>query len=95
MNIFFEKVTVSKPAASRNSSIEAFVVCQNYKQPDGYIPQKINSMVDDISIIANETDSEVNKLIVPFMVCGDLRGYDSDMSYSLIVSQLISLNILF
>lgn len=86
MNIFFEKVTVTKPAASRNSSIEAFVVCQNYKKPEGYIPQKINSMIEDVSIIVKETDSEVNKIIVPFMVCGDLRGYDSDMSYSLIVS---------
>lgn len=81
--IFFEKVSIAKPASSRNSSIEAFVVCQNYQPPDGYIPQKINPMIDDIEIIANETGSEVNRQIIPFIVCGDLRGYDSDMSYSL------------
>ncbi|CRL02406.1 CLUMA_CG015209, isoform A [Clunio marinus] len=83
LSIFFKKVAIAKPASSRNSSIEAFVVCQDYQPPDGYIPQKINPMVDDIEIIANETGSEVNRQIIPFIVCGDLRGYDSDMSYPL------------
>lgn len=82
LSIFFEKVSIAKPASSRNSSIEAFVVCQNYQPPDGYIPQKINPMVDGIDVIANETGSEVNRKIIPFIVCGDLRG-DSDMTYSL------------
>lgn len=81
LSIFFEKVTIAKPASSRNSSIEAFVVCQNYQPPAGYIPQKINPMIDDIRTIANETGSEVNRKVIPFIVCGDLRGYDSDMSY--------------
>lgn len=81
LSIFFEKVSIAKPASSRNSSIEAFVVCQNYQPPEGYIPQKINPMFDDIKIIAEETGSEVNRKIIPFIVCGDLRGYDSDMSY--------------
>lgn len=40
-------------------------------------------MFDDIEIIANETGSEVNRQIIPFLICGDLRGYDSDMSYPL------------
>lgn len=83
LSIFFEKVSIAKPASSRNSSIEAFVVCQNYQPPDNYIAQKINPMVDDIKIIAEETESEVNRKIIPFIVCGDLRGYDSDMSYQL------------
>lgn len=39
----------------------------------------------DVKIIVSETESPVNKLIIPFVVCGDLRGYDSDMSYSLLV----------
>lgn len=81
--IFFEKVSIAKPASSRNSSIEAFVVCQNYQPPDGYVAQKINPMIEDVEIIANETRSQVNRKIIPFVVCGDLRGYDSDMSYPL------------
>ncbi len=81
--LFFEKVSIAKPASSRNSSIEAFVVCLNYQPPDGYIAQNINPMIDDVEIIANETESKVNHKIIPFIVCGDLRGYDSDMSYPL------------
>lgn len=83
LSIFFEKVSIAKPASSRNSSIEAFVVCQNYQPPEGYIPQNINPMIDDVHVIANETGSDVNRKIIPFIVCGDLRGYDADMSYSL------------
>lgn len=91
LRIFFEKVSIAKPASSRNSSIEAFVVCQTYKPPEGYIPQMINPMLDDVQKIAGETESEVNRSIIPFIVCGDLRGYDSDMSYSLNVI-LLALN---
>lgn len=85
LKIFFEKVCITKPASSRNSSIEAFVVCQHFNPPDGYIPQMINPMMDDVKLIASETDSPVNRQIIPFIVCGDLRGFDSDMSYSLLV----------
>lgn len=93
LKIFFEKVSIAKPASSRNSSIEAFVVCQNYQPPEGYIPQMINPMIDDVRIVANETESHVNRLIIPFIVCGDLRGFDSDMSYSLLVNTSQSLRV--
>jgi tRNA (cytidine32/guanosine34-2'-O)-methyltransferase len=86
LSIFFEKVSIAKPASSRNSSIEAFVVCENYQPPDGYIPQKINSLIDDISVIANETGSKVNKQVNGTLPSGipcdlfsrfDLRSYHS------------------
>ena len=80
LSIFFEKVSIAKPTSSRNSSIEAFVVCQNYQPPDNYVPQKINPMIDDLEVIREITDSEVNRNIISFVVCGDLRSYDSDMS---------------
>ena len=83
LSIFFEKVSIAKPTSSRNSSIEAFVVCQNYQPPYNFIPQKINPLIDDLKIITEMTESEVNRNIIPFVVCGDLRSYDSDMSYPL------------
>uniref|UniRef100_A0A182N6H5 Putative tRNA (cytidine(32)/guanosine(34)-2'-O)-methyltransferase n=1 Tax=Anopheles dirus TaxID=7168 RepID=A0A182N6H5_9DIPT len=83
LRIFFERVTIAKPPSSRNSSIEAFVVCQDYQPPEGYVPQLINPMLDDVRQIACETDSPVNRALIPFVVCGDLREFDSDMSYSL------------
>lgn len=50
------------------------------------MPQLIDPMRDDIQLILDETESKVNKTLIPFIVCGDLRGYDSDMSYPLNVS---------
>jgi len=82
LRIFFEKVSIAKPASSRNSSIEAFVVCQNYSPPEGYVPQMINPMIDDVMLVTKDSP-EINKLLIPFVVCGDLRGFDSDMSYKL------------
>lgn len=83
LRIFFKRVSIAKPASSRNSSIEAFVVCEGYKAPDGYVPQMIDPMVNDVQLIALQSESPVNRAIVPFVVCGDLRNFDSDMSYSL------------
>lgn len=85
LRVFFKKVSIAKPASSRNSSIEAFVVCEDYSPPDGYVPQMIDPMVNDVKVIAEDTESPVNRCIVPFVVCGDLRNFDSDMSYSLTV----------
>lgn len=36
LRIMFEKVTVAKPRSSRASSIEAFVVCENFQPPKGF-----------------------------------------------------------
>ena len=41
LRLFFENVTVAKPKSSRNSSIEAFVVCQNYQPPKGKVIRQI------------------------------------------------------
>ncbi|GBP23222.1 hypothetical protein EVAR_82387_1 [Eumeta japonica] len=79
---FFEFVTVTKPRSSRNSSIEAFVVCQNYKPPQGYKPTMANPLLDNQHCVFNEFDGP-NRIIVPFNICGDLSAYDSDTSYSL------------
>lgn len=81
---FFEFVTVSKPRSSRNSSIEAFVVCQNYKPPEGYVPNMVNPLLDHKYCDFNQFTG-VNRFIVPFNACGDLSAYDSDKSYPLLL----------
>lgn len=85
LKIFFERVSIAKPASSRNSSIEAFVVCQQYRPPVGYTPQMINPM-QSTAVQFDSDDgemSDVNRLVIPFIVCGDLRGFDADKTYGL------------
>jgi tRNA (cytidine32/guanosine34-2'-O)-methyltransferase len=36
LRIMFEKVTVAKPRSSRASSVEAFVVCEGFRPPEGF-----------------------------------------------------------
>jgi len=82
LRIFFPVVTVAKPRSSRNSSIEAFVVCQNYSPPEGYVPTMVNPLLDHSYTDFNQLEG-VNRIIVPFLACGDLSAYDSDRTYGL------------
>ncbi|KAK4871678.1 hypothetical protein RN001_015802 [Aquatica leii] len=68
---FFKEVTIAKPMSSRNSSIEAFVVCLDYS-PTGFDAPSINSFF---------TEDTVN--IVPFVACGEENAFDSDTTYPL------------
>lgn len=76
LKVFFKTVTCAKPASSRNSSVEAFVVCEGFSLPEGYIP----SMEPLLDYPAIDYEGQF-KEIVPFVACGDLSGYDSDMTY--------------
>jgi len=82
LRLFFPSVTVAKPRSSRNSSIEAFVVCQGYAPPPGYIPTMANPLLDHSYTDFNELEG-INRVIVPFLACGDLSAYDSDRTYNL------------
>jgi tRNA (cytidine32/guanosine34-2'-O)-methyltransferase len=82
LKVFFEEVVVSKPKASRNSSIEAFVVCRRFNPPVGYVPTMSEPLLDHSYGESNQLTG-VNRAIVPFVACGDLSGYDADMSYDL------------
>lgn len=46
MKIFFPEVMICKPRSSRNSSIESFIVCQNYSPPQGYKPTMANPLLN-------------------------------------------------
>lgn len=82
LRIFFPLVTLAKPRSSRNSSIEAFVVCQGYSPPPGYVPTMSNPLLDHTYTDFNQLEG-INRVIVPFLACGDLSAYDSDRTYNL------------
>uniref|UniRef100_A0A3Q3XFY8 Putative tRNA (cytidine(32)/guanosine(34)-2'-O)-methyltransferase n=1 Tax=Mola mola TaxID=94237 RepID=A0A3Q3XFY8_MOLML len=83
LKIFFTGVTCAKPRSSRNSSIEAFVVCQNYSPPEGYVPNMSNPLLDhSYDVDFNQLEGP-NRVIVPFLACGDLSAFDSDRTYPL------------
>lgn len=83
LRVFFSNVLCAKPRSSRNSSIEAFAVCQGYDPPEGFLPDLTKPLLD------HSYDPDLNQLdgptrvIVPFVACGDLSSYDSDRSYPL------------
>uniref|UniRef100_A0A672IYJ8 Putative tRNA (cytidine(32)/guanosine(34)-2'-O)-methyltransferase n=1 Tax=Salarias fasciatus TaxID=181472 RepID=A0A672IYJ8_SALFA len=83
LKIFFSGVTCAKPRSSRNSSIEAFVVCQNYRPPEGYVPNMSNPLLDHCYDVDFNQLEGPNRTIVPFLACGDLSAFDSDRTYPL------------
>ncbi|KAJ2690046.1 tRNA (uridine-2'-O-)-methyltransferase trm7 [Coemansia spiralis] len=82
LKIFFRTVHVAKPRSSRNSSIEAFIVCMDYNPPADYVPNMANPLMD-VPYDASNPIVGSNRVIVPFVACGDLRGFDADMTYPL------------
>ncbi|KAF6214810.1 hypothetical protein GE061_009553 [Apolygus lucorum] len=82
LRIFFDRVTIVKPRSSRNSSIEAFALCEGYNPPAGYEPNMMNPLLENSSVDWSKLD-EVNRFVTPFLACGDLSAYDSDRCYPL------------
>uniref|UniRef100_A0A5F9CVE0 FtsJ RNA 2'-O-methyltransferase 1 n=1 Tax=Oryctolagus cuniculus TaxID=9986 RepID=A0A5F9CVE0_RABIT len=83
LRIFFSSVLCAKPKSSRNSSIEAFAVCQGYDPPEGFKPDLSKPLLDhSYDPDFNQLDGPT-RIIVPFVTCGDLSAYDSDRSYPL------------
>jgi tRNA (cytidine32/guanosine34-2'-O)-methyltransferase len=86
MNIFFDNVHVTKPKSSRNSSIESFVVGRGFKMPVANEDLRKLLYSGDMygkGIQKNNEMLGLNRVIAPFLACGDLNGFDSDMNYGL------------
>ncbi|KAI1721379.1 ftsJ-like methyltransferase domain-containing protein [Ditylenchus destructor] len=89
MRLFFKEVHCCKPRSSRQSSCEAFIVCKHYSPPPGYVPNLKNPVLAENYDECVGNMQGVNRVLVPFMACGDLTGfsrckeYDSDRNYSL------------
>uniref|UniRef100_A0A0V0J9K4 Putative tRNA (cytidine(32)/guanosine(34)-2'-O)-methyltransferase n=1 Tax=Schistocephalus solidus TaxID=70667 RepID=A0A0V0J9K4_SCHSO len=98
--LFSGPVLFAKPSSSRNSSLEAFVVCQGFRG-DTLLPPSLTSvstaqLASGDSTAAEEPAeslmgwlagldemSSEQRLILPFVACGDLSGYDADACYEL------------
>ncbi|CAB0020654.1 unnamed protein product [Nesidiocoris tenuis] len=83
LRIFFNRVTIVKPRSSRNSSIEAFALCEGYDPPEGYTPNMMNPLLENSSVDWSQLEGEVNRFVTPFLACGDLSAFDSDRCYPL------------
>jgi tRNA (cytidine32/guanosine34-2'-O)-methyltransferase len=102
LDCFFDHVTCAKPRSSRNSSIEAFVVCEGYNPPPDFEPSLMMALFDHtydeepgIGQQGGQQGGQggqgqrpdrltgTNKATIPFVACGDLSGFDADMSYPL------------
>ena len=90
LRLLFDRVSIAKPSSSRNSSMEAFVVCQSFKG-DKYLDLPLDvagytSITNDLG--DNSMDVGLDPSVVPFLACGDLSGWavdgtvlDADKSY--------------
>lgn len=96
---FFGKVTCAKPKASRNSSFEAFVVCQGFQLPEGYVPSMERNLLD-LQYVGEDEDEDTSYcsnvdvqrgvcVDVVFLGSGDVFGYDADQSYPLDDSEYV------
>lgn len=79
LGLLFEQVTCAKPRSSRGSSLESFIVCQGYKPREGWSPDLATGVM-----VNKELPLPVSERVVaPFVACGDLSEYDSDATYTL------------
>jgi tRNA (cytidine32/guanosine34-2'-O)-methyltransferase len=68
LRLLFRRVSVAKPSASRNSSSEAFVVCEEFI---GGCKLPLGNSADTFDI------GNLSPCAVPFIACGDLSGFST------------------
>lgn len=74
----FERVTFAKPSSSRESSNEAFIVCERYSPPDGFKPSLERPLTMTVSStkIEEVTLDDEFRFVPSFLACGDLSAWD-------------------
>jgi tRNA (cytidine32/guanosine34-2'-O)-methyltransferase len=80
LRCLFKSVVCAKPRASRGSSLEAFVVAQDFDPPAG-----LQGLDNPFPMSVKREDGErysLERWIAPFIACGDLSAFDSDATYT-------------
>ena len=83
LDLFFEKSCIAKPRSSRTSSLEAFAVCRGFKMPHNCHPNFFNPFLNPESSLDFTSLTAEERLLIPYVSCGDLTGFDSDCSHPL------------
>ena len=95
LRVLFDQVSVAKPSSSRNSSMEAFVVCLGFKgAPFFDLPLDAGGLTNVVNNAdwfgSHDVNPDLDPSVLPFLACGDLSGWDlpkgvtvldADMSY--------------
>lgn len=86
--VFFSSVFILKPTSSRNASMECFMVCEGFHLPEGFHPsfERTASGGAAVGVGGQQPppppqDWVSQQYLQSFLACGDLSGYDADMSY--------------
>ena len=76
----FADVYVAKPKSSRGSSVEAFIVGRGFKLPSGFRRGVLTRITTESygAALGDGASSELERLVVPFVACGDLSGFDEE-----------------
>ena len=84
LNYFFDQVDTNKPAASRSSSAEIFLVCLGYKKPDTIDPKFLDPrhVFEDISAEEEDSSKKINSLKKLLNMKRNRSGYGEDASLS-------------
>jgi len=88
LRLLFGRVSIAKPTSSRNSSLESFVVCQQFNISNSFDVRNL-SLDRDTILDVPDGSSSLPKCVPPFLACGDLSGWgeepgtimDADKSY--------------
>ena len=84
LKIFFASVDCVKPSSSRIRSAEHFIVCKGFRKPPGYKAVFVDAITQtNPTSTDNKTDGDsasntgINRLIMPYLHCGDLQPHDT------------------
>lgn len=74
LSCLFKEVDIFKPKSCRTSTKEIFAICRQYSPPEGFNPKFMLPYLDFCNKDFNAL-SGVNRIIIPFLVCGDISAY--------------------